>query len=44
VVRQWGRIGQKGRVQMNGFATPEQAQQMFRRLHRQKLRRGYVER
>jgi predicted DNA-binding WGR domain protein len=31
VVRQWGRIGQEGRVQMNGFPTPEQAEQMFRR-------------
>ncbi|MGA8055725.1 MAG: WGR domain-containing protein [Burkholderiales bacterium] len=44
VVRHWGRIGTRGRQQLNPYPSPEAAARMLERLHRQKLRRGYVAR
>ena len=42
LVREWGRIGSPGRVQVTAYATPEEAEAAFRRVGHQKARRGYM--
>ena len=42
LVREWGRIGSPGRVQVTAYATPEEAENALRRVERQKVRRGYM--
>jgi predicted DNA-binding WGR domain protein len=41
LVREWGRIGQGGRVRADGFASAELAQLAADQLEARKLRRGY---
>jgi predicted DNA-binding WGR domain protein len=41
LVREWGRIGQNGRVRADGFASAELAQQAADQLTACKRRRGY---
>lgn len=43
LVREWGRIGSPGRVQVTAYATPEEAEAALRRIERQKERRGYLQ-
>lgn len=42
LVREWGRIGSPGRVQVTAYATPEEAEAALRRIERQKGRKGYL--
>lgn len=42
LVREWGRIGSPGRVQVTAYATTEEAEAALRRVERQKERRGYI--
>lgn len=42
LVREWGRIGSPGRVQVMAYTTQEEAEAAFRRVERQKTRRGYM--
>jgi len=42
VVRCWGRIGTRGRVKSATYANAEQAADVFAKLERKKLLRGYV--
>ena len=42
LVREWGRIGNPGRVQVTAYATQEEAEAAFRRVERQKARKKYV--
>lgn len=42
VVREWGRLGTRGQWKTDPYPSPDQAAQALARLHRQKLRRGYV--
>ena len=41
LVREWGRIGTRGRRRLDLFADVAAAREAFRRLARAKLRRGY---
>ncbi|MEY8800226.1 WGR domain-containing protein [Leisingera sp. XS_AS12] len=41
LMREWGRIGQPGRILFETFRYPDQAEMAFCVLARQKLRRGY---
>jgi predicted DNA-binding WGR domain protein len=41
VVREWGRIGRRGRLRSDLYASQEAAEQAFTRLSQAKLRRGY---
>lgn len=41
LVREWGRIGNRGRRRLDLFADVAAAQEAFRRLAGAKLRRGY---
>ncbi|WP_378942466.1 WGR domain-containing protein [Mesorhizobium sp. ANAO-SY3R2] len=41
LVREWGRIGTRGRRRLDLFADVAAAQEAFRRLARAKVRRGY---
>ena len=40
-IREWGRIGQEGRVVISTFPTAAEADSAMQRKHRQKERRGY---
>ncbi len=42
VVREWGRLGSAGRVQMQTYPDQAAAEQARQRSIRQKLRRGYA--
>ncbi|NPD15064.1 WGR domain-containing protein [Xinfangfangia sp. D13-10-4-6] len=44
VVRNWGRIGTAGRMQLETFHEPVQAEEAFLKLVRFKQRRGYESR
>ena len=41
LMREWGRIGQPGRILFETFRYPDQAEMAFCVVARQKLRRGY---
>ncbi|HEY4193085.1 MAG TPA: WGR domain-containing protein [Mesorhizobium sp.] len=41
VVREWGRIGTRGRIKIDSYPTGEGATAAFTRLERSKRRRGY---
>lgn len=42
LVKEWGRIGQPGQMQLTSFPTMTDAQQDFRRQRRIKEKRGYL--
>jgi predicted DNA-binding WGR domain protein len=42
VVREWGRIGCAGRMQLEPYPTPDAAQAALDRQRRAKQRRGYA--
>ncbi len=42
VLRNWGRIGTRGRAMMVTFENPAQASEALMKLEKQKRRRGYV--
>lgn len=41
LVREWGRLGQAGRVREDVFHNPDAATHALQRLHAAKARRGY---
>ncbi len=41
LVREWGRIGQQGRVVLDTFATPGEAEAALEAKRAEKQRRGY---
>jgi predicted DNA-binding WGR domain protein len=43
LVRNWGRIGTKGRAKIETFDKSEDVETVFARLERAKRRRGYVD-
>jgi len=43
VVRVWGRIGTRGRMKIDSFASGEGAAAAFNRMEKSKRRRGYRE-
>ena len=42
LVREWGRIGQAGRMRVDWCASLEKAQTIFEKKRREKMRKGYV--
>ena len=42
LVREWGRIGRGGRLQLEGFASADEAQAALERQRHVKERRGYL--
>jgi len=41
LVRNWGRIGKRGQMCLNTFASAREAEHAMARLHARKARRGY---
>lgn len=42
LVREWGRIGSPGRVQVTNYPSPEEAEGALKRLKAAKSKRGYI--
>jgi predicted DNA-binding WGR domain protein len=41
LVREWGRVGRLGRLRLDPYPCPNEAEAALERLHRSKVRRGY---
>jgi predicted DNA-binding WGR domain protein len=41
LIREWGRIGQQGRMVLDTFATPDEAEAALEAKRAEKQRRGY---
>jgi predicted DNA-binding WGR domain protein len=41
LIREWGRIGQRGRIVLDTFATPDEAEAALEAKRVEKQRRGY---
>jgi predicted DNA-binding WGR domain protein len=41
LIREWGRIGQQGRIVLDTFATPDEAEAALEAKKAEKRRRGY---